>query len=182
MAGYPFETLARPRIACRYLMGHFNVGWPWQREYLTGKRLRLPIVKLWAYDHFCSLARAFPLSVEDVRPGDRQADTPRRWLKTTRQVRTLQEDKIAPALREEAEQTVSPTKAADCQCPAADALRRKWAELKAYLLDDTGKPLAPDRAQISTLPRRKGRQHEALTGIADFGPRDPASASRGAGG
>ncbi len=32
MAAYPFEVLDWPRADCRYLMGLFNAGRPWQRE------------------------------------------------------------------------------------------------------------------------------------------------------
>jgi hypothetical protein len=72
MAGYPFEVLAWPRTDCRYLMGHFNAGWPWQRDYFAGKRSRVPMVKLWAYDHICLYGRALPL-VSESRT--------HRWLK-----------------------------------------------------------------------------------------------------
>ncbi len=61
MAAYPFEILNWPRTDCRYLMGHFNAGWPWQRDYMAARRGRVPVVKLWAYDHLCLFARALPV-------------------------------------------------------------------------------------------------------------------------
>ena len=64
MAGYPFDVLAWPREQCRYLMGNFNAGWPWHRDYLAARRGRVPAVKLWAYDHICLFARVLPLANE----------------------------------------------------------------------------------------------------------------------
>ena len=64
LAGYPFEVLAWPRSACRYLMGHFNPGWPFARDYLTARRTLVPLIKLWAYDHLCLFARSLPLLSE----------------------------------------------------------------------------------------------------------------------
>ena len=64
MAGYPFEVLAWPRSACRYLMGNFNPGWPFARDYLTARRTLVPLIKLWAYDHLCLFARSLPLPSE----------------------------------------------------------------------------------------------------------------------
>ena len=51
MAGYPFEALSWPRSDCRYLMGLFNAGWLWERDYLASRRSMVPLVKIWAYDH-----------------------------------------------------------------------------------------------------------------------------------
>jgi hypothetical protein len=64
MAAYPFEVLAWTRSACRYLMGHFNAGWPFARDYLTAHRTWVPLIKIWAYDHLCLFGRRFPLPVE----------------------------------------------------------------------------------------------------------------------
>ena len=50
-------------------MGHFNAGWPWQRDYLAARRERIPVVKLWAYDHLCLYGRALPMGWE-VRTRD----------------------------------------------------------------------------------------------------------------
>ncbi|MEB2361906.1 MAG: hypothetical protein OZ929_11260 [Bryobacterales bacterium] len=67
MAAYPFEVLTWPRNDCRYLMGHFNSGWPWQRDYLAAQRARTPLVKLWAYDHLCLFSRPLPLPLPPRR-------------------------------------------------------------------------------------------------------------------
>jgi hypothetical protein len=67
MAAYPFEVLDWPRADCRYLMGHFNAGWPWQRDYLAARRARVPVVKLWACDHLCLYSRILPLSRDSRR-------------------------------------------------------------------------------------------------------------------
>ena len=64
MAGYPFEVLSWPRSASRYLMGHFNPGWPFARDYLTARRALVPLIKIWAYDHLCLYARSLPLPSE----------------------------------------------------------------------------------------------------------------------
>ena len=49
-AAYPFSELAWAPSDCGYLMGLFNPGWPWEREFLAASR-RLPsVVKMWAYD------------------------------------------------------------------------------------------------------------------------------------
>ena len=65
MAGYPFEVLSWPRMDCRYLMGLFNAGWPWERDYLAGRRSRVPVVKIWAYDHLCLFDRGVPLPLAE---------------------------------------------------------------------------------------------------------------------
>lgn len=57
MAAYPFEVLSWPRSARRYLMGNFNPGWPFARDYLTARRTLVPLLKIWAYDHLCLYAR-----------------------------------------------------------------------------------------------------------------------------
>jgi hypothetical protein len=64
MAGYPFEVLFWPRADCRYLMGLFNAGWPWQRDYLVGRRSRVGQIKIWAYDHFGLFGRSLLLPKE----------------------------------------------------------------------------------------------------------------------
>ena len=61
MSGYPFEVLSWPRADCRYLMGLFNAGWPWERDYLAARRSRVPVIKIWAYDHLCLFGRGVPL-------------------------------------------------------------------------------------------------------------------------
>ena len=65
MAGYPFEVLSWPRADCRYLMGIFKGGWPWSRDYLLGRRSRVPLIKIWAYDHLCLFGRGVPLPSND---------------------------------------------------------------------------------------------------------------------
>lgn len=57
MAGYPFKVISWPRSACRYLMGLFNAGWPWERDLLVARGSRVPVVKIWAYDHLCLFRR-----------------------------------------------------------------------------------------------------------------------------
>lgn len=64
MAGYPFETLFWPRTACRYLMGNFNAGWPFARDFLAARRTLVPLLKIWAYDHLCLFGRLLPLPAE----------------------------------------------------------------------------------------------------------------------
>jgi hypothetical protein len=39
---------------------------PWQRDYLVGKRSRVPMVKLWAYDHIF-FGRDLPLISESSK-------------------------------------------------------------------------------------------------------------------
>ncbi|MBI3697188.1 MAG: hypothetical protein HY238_20430, partial [Acidobacteria bacterium] len=65
MAGYPFEVLSWPRADCRYLMGIFNAGWPWERDYLIARRSCVPLIKIWAYDHLCLFGRGVPLPLEE---------------------------------------------------------------------------------------------------------------------
>ncbi len=65
MAGYPFEVLSWPRADCRYLMGLFNAGWPWERDCLTGRRSIVPLTKIWAYDHLCLFGRGVPLPLAE---------------------------------------------------------------------------------------------------------------------
>jgi hypothetical protein len=64
MVRYPFEELAWPRAAVKYLMGHFDSGWPWQRDYLHARRARVPRINLWAYDHLCLFDSELPLATE----------------------------------------------------------------------------------------------------------------------
>ena len=40
-AAYPFTELSWDRAHCRYLMGLYLSGWPWQREYLTALVTRI---------------------------------------------------------------------------------------------------------------------------------------------
>ena len=63
-AGYPFLELGWDRASCGYLMGLFNAGWPWVRDYLVGARTRVPMVKIWAWDHVCLYGRMVPVPVE----------------------------------------------------------------------------------------------------------------------
>jgi len=56
MAGYPFEVLSWPRSTSRYLMGNFNSGWPYDRDYLAARRTLLPLIGLWDYDQLCLYA------------------------------------------------------------------------------------------------------------------------------
>ncbi len=64
MVRYPFEELAWPRADVKYLMGHFDSGWPWQRDYLHARRAQVPRINLWAYDHLCLFKRELPLAKE----------------------------------------------------------------------------------------------------------------------
>ena len=63
-AAYPFLELGWSADECGYLMGLFNPGWPWEREFLTGRRQSPAIVKIWAYDHICLYGRGVPLPAE----------------------------------------------------------------------------------------------------------------------
>lgn len=63
-AAYPFTELGWSASDCGYLIGLYNPGWPWEREYFAAQR-RLPsIVKVWAYDHICLYGRCIPLPTE----------------------------------------------------------------------------------------------------------------------
>jgi hypothetical protein len=64
MAECPLEILSWPRPACCYLMGHFNPGWPYDRDYLAARRTRVPLIKLWACGHHCLYARSSTLQRE----------------------------------------------------------------------------------------------------------------------
>lgn len=64
-AGYPFEELNWPRANVGYLMGIFNAGWPWEKDFLRGKRKRIPVLKMWAYDHLCLYGRGLPVPDEN---------------------------------------------------------------------------------------------------------------------
>ncbi len=59
-AGYPFTELVWTAADCGYLMGLFNPGWPWERDFLAGERQLPSIVKIWAYDHVCLYGRCVP--------------------------------------------------------------------------------------------------------------------------
>ena len=63
-AAYPFAELAWSASDSGYLMGLFNPGWPWEREFLASRRQLPSIVKLWAYDHICLYGRGIPLPAE----------------------------------------------------------------------------------------------------------------------
>jgi len=63
-AAYPFQELAWLAADCGYLMGLFNPGWPWEREFLAGSRQLPGIMKMWAYDHICLYGRGVPLPEE----------------------------------------------------------------------------------------------------------------------
>ena len=63
-AAYPFRELGWAASDCGYLMGLFNQGWPWEREFLVGRRQLPSIVKMWAYDHICLYGRGVPLPAE----------------------------------------------------------------------------------------------------------------------
>ena len=45
-------------------MGHLNAGWPCERDYFIARRMLLPLIKLWAYDHLCLFACPLPLPSE----------------------------------------------------------------------------------------------------------------------
>ncbi len=63
-AAYPFKELNWPREDVGYLMGIFNGGWPWEKDFLRGQRTLVPVMKMWAYDHLCLYARGLPLPEE----------------------------------------------------------------------------------------------------------------------
>ncbi|MBZ5579464.1 MAG: hypothetical protein LAP40_23135 [Acidobacteriia bacterium] len=63
-AAYPYRELGWAASDCGYLMGLFNSGWPWEREYLAARRQLPSIVKIWAYDHICLYGRGIPLPTE----------------------------------------------------------------------------------------------------------------------
>lgn len=58
---YPFTTLGWPVASCRYLMGWFYAGWPWQLDYFRASNTQLPLIKLWAWDHYCLFGWTSPL-------------------------------------------------------------------------------------------------------------------------
>lgn len=68
-AAYPFAELTWPKNYCRYLMGLYYSGWPWQREYLAARRTGVPVIKIWAYDHLCLFGWHLPLPSEAKRAG-----------------------------------------------------------------------------------------------------------------
>lgn len=63
-AGYPFAELSWPVAYCRYLMGLYYSGWPWQREYLAARRTGVPLLKIWAWDHLGLFGWPIPLPTE----------------------------------------------------------------------------------------------------------------------
>jgi hypothetical protein len=67
MVRYPFEELAWPRADVKYLMGHFDFGWLWQRDYLHARPAQVPQINLWAYDHMCLFKRELPMPTEPRR-------------------------------------------------------------------------------------------------------------------
>ena len=64
-AAYPF-LLGWDQAHCRYLQGWYYAAWPWVREFVKVSRLRLPIVKFWAYDHLCLFGWPLPLPTGDA--------------------------------------------------------------------------------------------------------------------
>jgi hypothetical protein len=60
-AEYAYAELSWDVAHCRYLMGLYYSGWPWQREFLATRSTALPLVKTWAYDHFCLFGWTLPL-------------------------------------------------------------------------------------------------------------------------
>jgi hypothetical protein len=60
-AEYAYAELSWDTAHCRYLMGLYYSGWPWQREFLATRSTALPLVKTWAYDHFCLFGWTLPL-------------------------------------------------------------------------------------------------------------------------
>ena len=67
-AAYPFTELSWDQAHCRYLMGWYYSGWPWQREYLVARRTGVPLIKFWAYDHLCLFGWPLPLPVAAANP------------------------------------------------------------------------------------------------------------------
>ena len=67
-AAYPFAELSWDRAHCRYLMGWYNSGWPWQREYQAAQRTGVPLIKFWAYDHLCLFGWPLPLPKQPSSP------------------------------------------------------------------------------------------------------------------
>jgi hypothetical protein len=63
-AAYPFAEMRWSSSDCGYLMGLFNPGWPWEREFLASRRQLPSIVKMWAYDQICLYGRGVPLPAE----------------------------------------------------------------------------------------------------------------------
>jgi len=57
--GRPGPFVAPYRFS--YLMGLFNAGWPWEQEYLAGRRSSVPVVKIYACDHVCLLGCGLPM-------------------------------------------------------------------------------------------------------------------------
>jgi hypothetical protein len=45
--------LGWPHDSVRYLVPVFRAGSAWEREYLTARGLRIPVINFWAFDHFC---------------------------------------------------------------------------------------------------------------------------------
>jgi hypothetical protein len=67
-AAYPFAELSWDKPHCRYLMGWYYSGWPWQREYLAARRTGVPMIKFWAYDHLSLYGWPLPLPIEKSFP------------------------------------------------------------------------------------------------------------------
>jgi|SRR5579871_1248515 len=63
-AAYPFMELSWTAQDCGYLMGLYNAGWPWEREFLIASRQLPSVIKMWAYDHICLYGRCVPLPSE----------------------------------------------------------------------------------------------------------------------
>jgi hypothetical protein len=64
---YPFTELAWDKAHCRYLMGWYYYGWPWQRECLAVRSAGVPLMKTWAYDHLCLFGWPLPLISKRAR-------------------------------------------------------------------------------------------------------------------
>ncbi len=67
-AAYPFTELSWDRAHCRYLMGWYNAGWPWAREFQAAQRAAVPLIKFWAYDHLCLYGWPLPLPKQPSSP------------------------------------------------------------------------------------------------------------------
>jgi phage tail sheath gpL-like len=67
-AAYPFAEFSWDRAHCRYLMGWYNLAWPWQREYQAAQRTGVPVIKFWAYDHLCLYGWPLPLPKQPSNP------------------------------------------------------------------------------------------------------------------
>lgn len=60
---YPFKVLGWNRESCRYLMGWYTAAWPWVLEYFASLTNQIPLLKLWAWDHYCLFGWQLPSSL-----------------------------------------------------------------------------------------------------------------------